>query len=238
MKTIGLIGGMSWESSAEYYRIMNELVRERLGGQHSADILMYSIDFAGLETLQRENHWDEAAQMMVEAARRLERGGADLILIGANTMHKAAPAVRSAVHLPLVHIASATAERVRAAGIRRIGLLGTRYTMEHEFYKGILIHDFDLDVILPDKADRDEIHRVIYDELCLGRIEPSSRQTYARIMADLVNRGAEGIILGCTEIMLLVRPEDASVPLFDTTRIHAERAVEMALAPELTQTVR
>ncbi len=234
MKVIGLIGGLSWESSAEYYRIINELVRDQLGGSHSAKILMYSVDFHEIEQLQQAGRWDEAAQAMIDAAKRLERGGAEMVLICANTMHKSAPAVQNVVKIPLIHIASATADRIKAAGLQRIGLLGTKYTMEHDFYKGILTDQYSLEVLIPDEADRQIVHQVIYDELCLGRIVESSRREYARIMDALVARGAQAIILGCTEIMLLVKPEDASVPLFDTTRIHAEKAVELAMIPSPT----
>jgi aspartate racemase len=229
MKTIGLIGGMSWESSAEYYRIFNETVRERLGGLHSAQCLMYSVDFAEIEALQTRGAWDEADRAMLAAAQRLERGGAGLILIGANTMHKSAGAIQNGVGVPLLHIADATAEVVRAAGIHTIGLLGTRYTMEEDFYVGRLIDQYGLTVLIPDAQEREEVHRVIYDELCLGQICAPSRVRYREIMAGLAARGAQGIILGCTEIGLLVTPEDSPVPLFDTTRIHAEAAVDWAL---------
>lgn len=237
MKVIGLIGGLSWESSAEYYRIINELVRDQLGGSHSAKILMYSVDFHEIEQMQQEDRWDDAAQAMIDAAQRLERGGADFLLICANTMHKSAPTVQKAVKIPLIHIASATADRIRDAGLQKIGLLGTKYTMEHDFYKGILTEQYGLDVIVPDTQDRQIIHSVIYDELCLGRIVDSSCREYARIMAGLAQRGAQAIILGCTEIMLLVKPEDSPVPLFDTTRIHAEKAVELAMTVEALESI-
>ncbi len=229
MKTIGLIGGMSWESSAEYYRLINEGVRERLGGLHSARSLMYSLDFAELEVLQREDRWQEAAEMLCDAASRLEAGGADFIVICANTMHKVAPAIQAAVHIPLLHIADGTAERVKAQGIKRVGLLGTRFTMEQDFYTGRLTEKYGLRVILPEAAERERVHRVIYDELCLGKINPASRSEYAAIMDRMVRAGAEGIILGCTEIGLLVHDEDCRAPLFDTTRIHADAAVDYAL---------
>ena len=232
MKVIGLIGGMSWESSAEYYRLLNQQVHDRLGGQHSAKILMYSVDFAVIEELQMAGCWEDAAQEMADCARRLERGGADFIVLCTNTMHKVAAAVEQATRLPLVHIANATAERIRDAGIRCVGLLGTRFTMEQDFYKGRLTEQYSLDVLVPEAADREIVHRVIYDELCLGKIEDRSRTEYLRIMNSLAERGAEAIILGCTEITLLIKPGDTPLRLFDTTLIHAEKAVELALEGE------
>lgn len=229
-KVIGLIGGMSWESSAEYYRIVNERVRDRLGGLHSARCLMWSFDFAEIEALQHAGRWDDATALMIDAARRLERGGADFIVICTNTMHRMADRVQAAIGLPLLHIADPTAERIRAAGLRRVGLLGTAFTMEQDFYKGRLVQKHGLEVLVPDDADRAAVHRVIYDELVQGRIEEASRQAYSGVIARLVERGAEAVILGCTEIMLLVRPEDSPVPLYDTTAIHAEAAVELALS--------
>ncbi|MGB8644109.1 MAG: aspartate/glutamate racemase family protein [Anaerolineae bacterium] len=235
MKTIGLIGGMSWESSAEYYRLINERVRERLGGLHSAASLLYSVDFAELEVLQREARWQEAAEMMCQAAERLQAGGADFIVICANTMHKAADAMQARVRIPLLHIADATAERVKAQGMTRIGLLGTRFTMEEDFYTGRLTDRYGLQVLIPPTAERERVHRVIYDELCLGKINPTSRAEYVEIMEGLVRAGAEGIILGCTEIGLLIHDTDSRVPLFDTTRIHAEAVVDYALAGEISK---
>ncbi len=229
-KIIGLLGGLSWESSAEYYRIVNERVRDRLGGLHSARCLLWSFDFAEVEALQHAGRWDDAAALMVEAARRLERGGADFVVICTNTMHRMAGAVQAAIGIPLLHIADPTAERVRAAGLRRVGLLGTAFTMEQDFYKGRLAGRHGLDVLVPGEADRALVHRVIYDELVRGRAEPASRQAFREVIARLVERGAEAVILGCTEIMLLVRPGDSAVPLFDTTAIHAEAAVEWALS--------
>ena len=229
-KVIGLIGGMSWESSAEYYRIINEKVRDRLGGLHSARCLMWSFDFAEIEALQHAGRWDKATELMIEAARRLERGGADFFLICTNTMHRMAEDVQAAVAIPLLHIADPTAERIKRAGFRRVGLLGTAFTMEQDFYKGRLTSRHGLDVIVPDAEDRRTVHRVIYDELVQGRVEENSRAAYRAVIARLVAQGAEAIILGCTEIMLLVRPEDSAVPLFDTTAIHADAAVERALA--------
>ncbi|WP_336800574.1 aspartate/glutamate racemase family protein [Kaistia sp. MMO-174] len=228
-KVIGVIGGLSWESSAEYYRILNEAVRARLGGLASARVLMWSFDFAEIEALQASGRWDEATSLMIDAARRLERGGADFVLIASNTMHRMADDVQAAIGIPLMHIADPTAARIRAAGLSRIGLLGTAFTMEQDFYKGRLSGEHGLEVLVPDAADRADVHRIIYDELVQGRVEPSSREIYRAVMARLVERGAEAIILGCTEIMLLVRPEDSFVPLYDTTTIHAEAAVERAL---------
>ncbi|WP_157080810.1 aspartate/glutamate racemase family protein [Methylobacterium variabile] len=229
-KVIGLIGGMSWESSAEYYRLINETVRARLGGYRSARCLMWSFDFGEIEALQHAGRWDEAAAELVAAARRLERGGADFVVICTNTMHRMADEVQAAIGLPLLHIADPTAARIRAAGLHRVGLLGTAFTMEQDFYKGRLAERHGLDVLVPDADDRAEVHRVIYEELVQGRALPASREAYRAIIARLVARGAQAVILGCTEIMLLVRPEDSPVPLFDTTALHAEAAVEFALA--------
>lgn len=229
MKTIGLIGGMSWESSLEYYRVLNEAVRQRLGGLHSAQCLMYSVDFAEIELLQREDRWDEAAQQMIAAGQRLERGGADFVVLCTNTMHKLADELQANIGIPLLHIADATAQQIRAAGLDRIGLLGTRFTMEHDFYKGRLVERYGLQVLVPDEPGRETVHRVIYDELCLGIVRPDSRAEYGQIMDKLVKTGAQGIILGCTEIELLVQPGDGGVPLFPTTKIHALAAVDYAL---------
>jgi aspartate racemase len=227
---IGLLGGMSWESSAQYYRLINEGVRARLGGLHSARCLMWSFDFAEIEALQHAGRWAEATTAMIEAARRLERGGADFLVICTNTMHLMADEVQAAVAAPLMHIADPTAERIRAAGFSRVGLLGTAFTMEQAFYRGRLADRHGLEVLTPDAADRAVVHRVVYEELVKGRVLETSRQAYREIIARLVERGAEAVILGCTEIMLLVRPEDSAVPLFDTTAIHAEAAVERALS--------
>ncbi|MFD1111003.1 aspartate/glutamate racemase family protein [Pseudoroseomonas ludipueritiae] len=228
-KVIGLLGGMSWESSAEYYRIINEQVRDRLGGLHSARCLMWSFDFAGIEALQHAGRWADATAEMIAAAQRLERGGADFVLICTNTMHRMAEEVQAAIGIPLLHIADPTAERIRAAGLRRVGLLGTAFTMEQDFYKGRLVERHGLEVLVPEAEDRALVHRVIYEELVQGRAEPASREAYRAVIARLVARGAEAVILGCTEIMLLVRPEDSAVPLFDTTALHAEAAVERAI---------
>ena len=233
MKTIGLIGGMSWESSIEYYRIINETAKEKLGGLHSAKSLMVTVDFAEIEKLQHADRWEEAGQILVKCAQDLERGGADFIVLCTNTMHKLADKIIAGVNIPFLHIADATAEKIRAADIKRIGLLGTRFTMEHDFYKGRLIDNFGLDVLIPEKADRDIVHRVIYDELVQGKIIDASRGEYRRIMNDLLSKGAEGIILGCTEIELLVKEGDCKAPLFPTTRIHAVAAVEKALIDKM-----
>jgi aspartate racemase len=230
MKTIGLIGGMSWESSAEYYRIINEMTRTKLGGLHSAKSIMISVDFAEIEALQDHGRWQEAAHLMVAAAQGIEQAGADFVVICTNTMHKLADEIQANIHIPILHIADATAQRVKATGLRKIGLLGTRYTMEQDFYKGRLINKYGLEVITPDGPDREIIHRVIYNELCLGIVKPESRERYLQIMEKLVQAGAEGIILGCTEIELLVRETDSPVPLFPTAKIHAIAAVEYALA--------
>ncbi len=221
-KVIGLIGGMSWESSAEYYRIVNETVRARLGSLRSARCLMWSFDFGEIEALQHAGRWDEATAALIDAARRLERGGADVVLICTNTMHRMADEVQAAIGLPLLHIADPTAERIRAAGLSRVGLLGTAFTMEQDFYKGRLATRHGLDVLVPEAEDRAQVHRVIYEELVQGRALPASRAAYRAVIARLVERGAQAIILGCTEIMLLVRPEDSPVPLFDTMALHAE----------------
>ena len=229
MKTIGLIGGMSWESSIEYYRIINEATKQKLGGLHSAKSLMVTVDFAEIEKLQHEDRWEEAGQILAKCAQDLERGGADFIVLCTNTMHKLTDHITANVKIPFLHIADATAEKIVAAGMKKIGLLGTRFTMEHDFYKGRLIQNFGLDVLVPNKEDRDIIHRVIYEELVQGKIVDASRAEYKRIMKTLIAQGAQGIILGCTEIELLVKQDDSSVPLFPTTSIHAIAAVEFAL---------
>ena len=229
MKTIGLIGGMSWESTANYYRDINERVKQRLGGLHSARILLYSVDFQEIERLQHQGRWDEAGEQLGDIARRLEGAGADVVALCTNTMHKVAPAIEAALRVPFLHIADPTAQAVKQAGIGRIGLLGTRFTMEEDFYRGRLVQRHGLDVIVPDPAERETVHRVIYDELCLGKVEERSRKAYRDIIAHLVERGAEGVILGCTEIAMLVSPADSPVPLFDTTQLHAVSAVDFAL---------
>lgn len=232
MKTIGMIGGMSWESSIEYYRIVNQAIREKLGGLHSAQSIMYSVEFAEIEMLQHQNRWDELAKIMIEAARGLERGGADFVIICTNTMHKLYDMVQTAIMIPMLNIADATAEEIKTKGIDRIALLGTRFTMEEDFYKGRLVEKYGLEVRIPSSAQREAVHRVIYDELCAGIIKPDSKQKYADIIQDLVAKGTGGVILGCTEIGLLVKQEDSPVPLFDTTEIHARAAVDYALAED------
>jgi aspartate racemase len=234
MKTIGMIGGMSWESSIEYYRIVNETVKAKLGGLHSAKSVMYSVDFSEIEALQHQGNWDKATQLMIEAARHVEAGGADFVIICTNTMHKMADDVQKNIGIPLLHIADATAGVIKARGLRKIGLLGTKFTMQQDFYRGRLVEKHGLDVIIPQADDRTIVHRVIYDELVLGHINPLSRVEYRRIVETLIEAGAQGIILGCTEIGLLIKDEDSRAPLFDTTRIHALKAVEYALA-EISQ---
>lgn len=229
MKTIGLIGGMSWESSLEYYRIINEQVIEKLGGLHSAKSLMYSLDFDLIEKLQQQEKWDELTSIMIKAAQDLEKGGADFVLICTNTMHKMADDVQDNINIPLLHIADTTAERIKEKSLKKVGLLGTNFTMEKDFYKGRLTNKHGLEVIVPKKEDRQIIHQIIYQELCLGEIKSSSRDQYVKILNKLVDSGAEAVILGCTEIPLLVHQEDVNIPLFDTTSIHAETAVEYAL---------
>ena len=230
MKTIGLIGGMSWESSIEYYRIINETVREKLGGLHSAKSIMYSVEFAEIESLQHQGRWEDAAQIMIMAAHSLENGGAEFALICTNTMHILYDEVQKCVHIPLLHIADATAEEIGSRSIQKVALLGTRFTMEEDFYKGRLIERYNLDIVIPDTEEMKAIHRIIYEELCTGMIKPSSRQVYIEIIDRLVGEGAEGVILGCTEIGLLVKEANSPVPLFDTTEIHAKAAVRYALA--------
>ena len=228
MKRIGLLGGMSWESSAVYYRLVNEIVRERLGGLSSADCLLRSLDFAAVEAMQAAGRWDEAGELLAHEATALEAAGAELLLLCTNTMHKLAAEVEAAISIPFVHIADATAAAVRAEGLARVGLLATAYTMEQDFYVGRLRDRHGLDVLVPPEDDRLVVHGVIYDELCVGVVRESSRSAYRDVMARLVERGAEAILLGCTEIDLLVGPSDASVPVFDTTALHARAAVELA----------
>jgi aspartate racemase len=229
MKTIGLIGGMSWESSLEYYRIINQEVKNRLGSFHSAQCLLFSVDFADVEALQMAGKWGEAGELLKKVARNLEVGGADCVVLCTNTMHKLADQIQACIHIPLLHIADATAVRIQHAGLHRVGLLGTRFTMEEDFYKGRLVGKYGLDIIVPESQQRTLVHDVIYSELCVGIISASSRAAYVQVIQDLVKRGAEGIILGCTEIGLLVNQADCPVPVFDTTRIHAEAAVDFAL---------
>lgn len=229
MKTIGLIGGMSWESSLVYYRIINETVQQRLGGFHSAQCLMFSFDFADIEALQAEGNWPAATIRMTKAAQRLERGGADCVVICTNTMHKMFNAVQAAIKIPILHIADATAAAIKADGLEKVGLLGTRFTMEHHFYKGRLIDNHNLDVLIPDDAGRTIVHDVIYDELVLGEVKDGSRKQFQAIIGQLADQGAQGVILGCTEIDMLIKQEDSPLPVYDTTYLHAVAAVDWAL---------
>ncbi len=229
MKVIGLIGGMSWESSLEYYRFINEGVKRRLGGFHSAKVLMYSVDFHEIEQQQSEGRWEDSAETLADAARRLEKGGADFFLICTNTMHKVAPEVERAAGIPLLHIADAAGEEVQRLAIKQIGLLGTSFTMEEDFLKGHLSRNYGLEVITPEEASRKIVHDVIYDELCLGKILEESKTKVLEIIGELSAHGAEAIILGCTELPLLVKQEDAPMPILDTTALHARKAVDWAL---------
>jgi aspartate racemase len=229
MKCIGLLGGMSWESSVSYYQALNRGVRARLGGLHSARVLLNSVDFAEIERLQHAGDWPATARLLAAEARALQAGGADFLLIGTNTMHKVAPEIAAAIDIPLLHIADATAQRLLADGVQRVGLLGTRFTMEQDFYKGRLQAQFGLEVLVPPAAERERVHRIIYDELCLGQILASSRAEYLAIIAALAEAGAQAVILGCTEIALLMGEAQAAVPLYDTTAIHADAAVAWAL---------
>jgi len=232
MKTIGLIGGMSWESSLLYYQIINQRVKEKLGGHHSAKSLMYSVDFDEIKTLQYQGKWDKATKIMIDSAQRLEIGGADFIVICTNTMHKMAKEVEESVAIPLLHIADATAKEIVKDGRNKVALLGTAFTMEQEFYKGRLTEKFGLDVLVPNESDRMIVHDIIYKELCLGIINDESRQSYLEIIDKLSQQGAEAVILGCTEITLLISQENCSIPLYDTTRLHAESAVDLALSED------
>ena len=230
MKTIGLIGGMSWESTVPYYREINETVKARLGGLHSAKLILYSVDFHDIERLQHAGHWQAAGELLANTARALEAAGADFLVLCTNTMHKVAPRIEAAVRIPLLHIADPTAAAIAQAGLGRVGLLATRFTMEQDFYVERLRAQHGLQVLVPNARDRDTVHRIIYEELCLGIIAPKSRAAYQRVMADLAAQGAQAIILGCTEISLLIGPKDIDLPTFDTTRLHARSAVEWALA--------
>jgi aspartate racemase len=229
MKTIGLLGGMSWESTVTYYRLINEEVKKKLGGLHSAKISLYSVDFDEIEKLQHTGNWAGTAHILSEAAKRIEAGGANFLLICTNTMHKVAPEIEANINIPLLHIADATAEQIQTKGFQTVGLLGTNFTMDQEFYKGRLAEHHGISVLVPDQADREYVHNVIYNELCLGKIETNSRAECVRIIERLAEQGAQAVILGCTEIPLLVQQEHTSVPLFDTTEIHAAKAVEKAL---------
>lgn len=228
MKTIGLLGGMSWESTVPYYRIINETVKEKLGSLHSAKLVLYSMDFEEIASLQRAGAWDEAGQLLGRAAHSLRAAGADFLVVCTNTMHVVADTIEAAAGIPLCHIVDPTAGEIRQCGLKKIGLLGTRFTMEQDFYKYRLRNRHDLDVLVPDEADRDIVHKVIFEELCRGIVREESRQTYREIIQRLVDRGAQGIILGCTEISMLVQPDDVSVPVFDTTALHARKAAELA----------
>jgi aspartate racemase len=230
MKVIGLIGGMSWNSTLEYYRIMNEFVARRLGGTHSARLVLYSLDFSEIERAQHEDRWDDLADMLVDAGNAVKRAGADFLVICTNAMHKVADDVETKVGLPVLHIADVTGAEIRERGLHRIGLLGTRFVMEGAFYRDRLRDRFDIEVTVPGEADMDAIHRIIYDELCQGTINASSQRVCADIIDDLIGKGAEGIVLGCTELPLLILPGDVHAPVFDTTRLHAEAAIDLALA--------
>ena len=229
-KTIGLLGGMSWESTAIYYRELNEGIKTKLGGLHSARICMVSVDFEEIEKLQQIEDWNGTAVILSEAAIAIEKGGADFLLICTNTMHKVAPQIEANISIPILHIADATAQRLREAGIKKVGLLGTRFTMEQDFYKGRLVEKYGIDVIVPNEPEREDVHSVIYNELCLGTIDQNSRERYLKIIAQLAANGAEAVILGCTEIALLVKQNHTATPLYDTTAIHAEQAVLEALS--------
>ena len=229
-KTIGLLGGMSWESTATYYRELNEGIKAKLGGLHSAKICLVSVDFAEIERLQHIEDWNGTAVILSEAAMAIEKGGADFLLICTNTMHKVAPQIEASISIPILHIADATAQKLREAGIEKVGLLGTRFTMEQDFYKGRLTEKYGIDVIVPEESEREDVHSVIYNELCLGIINENSRERYLKIIAQLTANGAEAVILGCTEIALLVQQNHTATPLYDTTAIHAEQAVLEALS--------
>jgi len=230
VKTIGLIGGMSWESSIEYYRMLNQTVRERLGGLHSAKCIMFSVDFADIERFQHQGDWSAAAEVLVEAAQQLQMAGASVVLLCTNTMHKLAADIEARISVPFLHIADAVGDCIQAKGCHRVGLLGTKFTMEQDFYRQRLAERYGLEVLVPELADRDRIHQIIYTELCLGHIRPDSAQALQTIIESLVKQGAEGIILGCTELELLVTPSVTSTTLWPTTQIHAEAAVDYALA--------
>jgi aspartate racemase len=229
MKAIGLVGGMSWESTLEYYRIINEHTKERLGGFHSARLVLYSVDFAEVESQQHEGRWDDLTRLMTDAAQRVERAGAELLVICTNTMHKMADDVQKGIRIPILHIVDVTAAAVKSRSMKRVGLLGTRFTMEQDFYKGRLLRNHGIEVLIPEEKEREAIHRILYDELCLGEIKERSKETFRSIIDGLEARGAQGIILGCTEIPLLVNQADYRLPLFDTTTLHARAAVDFAL---------
>ncbi|MCA0935993.1 aspartate/glutamate racemase family protein [Vibrio alginolyticus] len=229
MKTIGMLGGMSWESTASYYKALNEGVKSQLGGLHSAKICLYSVDFDEIEKLQHQGNWSETALILAEAAKSVERGGADFLMICTNTMHKVVPEIESQISIPILHIADATAKILVRDGVTKVGLLGTRFTMEQDFYKGRITEKFGIEVIVPDTDEQTVVHDIIYKELCLGQINSDSRERYLEIIANLHAQGAQAVILGCTEIALLVKQSDTTVPLYDTTQIHAAHGVEWAL---------
>lgn len=229
MKTAGIIGGMSWESTAKYYQWLNEGIRERLGGLHSAKVILTSVDFEQIEKLQAADKWDEAGAILAQEALKLERAGADFVLLATNTMHRVADKIEAAIQIPFIHLADATAEKIQAAGLRKVGLLGTIYTMERDFYKGRLSQR-GLDAVIPDSDSRKTVHKVIYDELCLGKINPTSKEAFIRAANSMVNDGAQGVILGCTEITLLIDQRDFDFPVFDTTRIHIEKALNLMMS--------
>jgi len=229
MKTIGLVGGISWESTLEYYRVINQYTKERLGGFHSGKVVLYSVDFAEVEVRQHQGRWDELKGLMIDAAQRVEKAGAELLVICANTMHKMADDVQRNIRIPILHIGDVTAEAVKSRSIKKVGLLGTRFTMEQDFYKQRLIGKHGLEVIIPEEKEREDIHGILYNELCLGEIKATSKGVFQKIIAGLEARGAQGIILGCTEIPLLVSQNDYEIPLFDTTTLHARAAVDFAL---------
>ncbi|MGA9912032.1 aspartate/glutamate racemase family protein [Paraburkholderia sp.] len=229
MKTIGVIGGMSWESTAEYYALMNRHAKARLGGHHNARSLMVTVDFASIEANQRAGDWTALGKQMADAARQLERGGADLVILATNTMHRVCESIEQAIDVPFLHIADPTGNALRAAGIERVGLLGTRYTMEQTFYTGRLRERYGLETRVPEEAERADVHRIIYDELCHGKVNEASRAVYQRVIEGLAAQGAQAVILGCTEITLLIKPEDSALPVFDTTALHAQAAVEWAI---------
>jgi len=231
MKTIGLIGGMSWESSAEYYRLLNEQVKQKLGGLHSATCILYSVDFQQIEYFQARGQWDQAGNVLAQAAHSLEKAGADFIVICTNTMHKVIDIIESAISIPILHIADATAKQIKEVGLQKIALLGTMYTMEQAFYKS-RVEGFGIEVIVPDHNTRKEVNRIIYEELCMGSIIPNSKSYYSHVINELVQAGAQGVIPGCTEIGLLIQQQDVNVPVFDTTVIHAQAAVSMAIHEE------
>jgi aspartate racemase len=232
MKLIGLIGGMSWESTVPYYRLINQAVKARLGGLHSARLILFSVDFHDIERLQHVGDWQAAGEVLAGAAGALEAAGADFLILCTNTMHKVAPAIQAAVRIGFIHIADPTASQIKQAGFSKVALLGTRFTMEEDFYRDRLTRQHGLEVVIPGPADRALIHRVIYEELCLGQINPASRLEFRRIIAQMVAQGAQAVILGCTEISLLVTAQDSQVPLLDTTSIHAQAAVDLALSTQ------